>query len=70
MIDLFAALQTRAPTWSIARRDFGIASYTLLLSMVEFKTLCMRGDVPASLQLLPQLPKDQVRTTNRQAFKH
>jgi len=36
-------------------------SYTLLLSMVEFKTLCMRGEVESALSLLPQLPKDQVR---------
>ncbi|KAF5839138.1 coatomer WD associated region-domain-containing protein [Dunaliella salina] len=40
-------------------KDFGIVSYTLLLSMVEFKTLCMRGDVGTALTLLPQLPKDQ-----------
>jgi len=30
-------------------------SYTLLLSMVEFKTLCMRGNIEAALALVPQV---------------
>ena len=38
-------------------REYGVVSYTLLLALVEFKTLVMRGDTPAALALLPQLPK-------------
>ncbi len=34
-------------------------SYTLLLALVEFKTLVMRGEVSAALALLPQLPQVQ-----------
>lgn len=36
-------------------REFGVVSYTLLLSLIEFKTLVMRGDVAGALALLPQV---------------
>ncbi len=32
-----------------------MVSYTLLLSMIEFKTLAMRGELEAALALLPQV---------------
>jgi hypothetical protein len=36
-------------------REFGVVSYTLLMSTIEFKTLAMRGDMEAALALLPQV---------------
>ncbi|MEW5305809.1 MAG: hypothetical protein WDW36_008326 [Sanguina aurantia] len=46
-------------------KEFGIVSYTLLLSMIEFKTLAQRGDMEAALALLPGLPKDQLNGVAR-----
>ncbi|MEW5308232.1 MAG: hypothetical protein WDW38_000207 [Sanguina aurantia] len=46
-------------------KEFGIVSYTLLLSMIEFKTLAQRGDMEAALALLPGLPKDQLNSVAR-----
>eukprot|EP00798_Chlamydomonas_sp_ICE-L_P021129 gene21129-28016_t len=40
-------------------RDFSVVSYTLLLSMIEFKTLVMREELESALALLPQIPQDQ-----------
>ena len=40
-------------------RDFGVVSYTLLLALVELKTLVMRGDLSAALELLPRIPREQ-----------
>ena len=36
------------------RRDFAIVSYTLLLSMIEFKTLVAREDLEGAMTLLPR----------------
>uniref|UniRef100_A0A061QYC6 Coatomer subunit beta' n=1 Tax=Tetraselmis sp. GSL018 TaxID=582737 RepID=A0A061QYC6_9CHLO len=41
-------------------KEYSIVSYTLLLSMIEFKTLAMRGDMEAALEVLPTIPEDQV----------
>mmetsp|Transcript_1936 Transcript_1936/g.2994 ORF Transcript_1936/g.2994 Transcript_1936/m.2994 type:complete len:1036 (+) Transcript_1936:110-3217(+) len=46
-------------------KEFGVVSYTLLLALVEFKTLVMRGDVPSALALLPQLPQDALNNVAR-----
>jgi coatomer subunit beta' len=35
-------------------------SYTLLLSLVEFKTLVMRGELEEAFRLLDTIPKDQL----------
>eukprot|EP00877_Chromochloris_zofingiensis_P000490 jgi/Chrzof1/10441/UNPLg00368.t1 len=40
-------------------REFGVVSYTLLLSLIEFKTLVMREDLAAAFALLPSIPQDQ-----------
>ena len=34
-----------------------MVSYTLLLSLIEYKTLVMRGDMDAAEELLPSIPK-------------
>ncbi len=38
-------------------KEFGIVSYTLLLSLIEYKTLVMRGDEEAAAGVLPTIPK-------------
>lgn len=46
-------------------KDFSVVSYTMLLSMIEFKTLVMRGDLESALSLLESIPKDQHNTVAR-----
>mmetsp|Transcript_31249 Transcript_31249/g.69528 ORF Transcript_31249/g.69528 Transcript_31249/m.69528 type:complete len:1001 (-) Transcript_31249:4758-7760(-) len=46
-------------------KDFAIVSYTLLLSMIEFKTLVMRDQLDAALALLPNIPQDQLNNVAR-----
>ena len=38
-------------------KEFGIVSYTLLMSLIEYKTLVMRGDEEAAAAILPTIPK-------------
>ena len=38
-------------------QEFGVVSYTLLLSLIEYKTLVLREDMEAAQQLLPTIPK-------------
>lgn len=38
-------------------REFSVVSYTLLLAMVEFKTLVMREQLEAAWALLPNIPQ-------------
>lgn len=40
-------------------REFGIVSFTLLLSVVEYKTLILRGDVETAAEVLEGIPEDQ-----------
>mmetsp|Transcript_5564 Transcript_5564/g.15523 ORF Transcript_5564/g.15523 Transcript_5564/m.15523 type:complete len:933 (-) Transcript_5564:265-3063(-) len=41
-------------------KDYSIITYTLLLSLIEFKTLVMRGDMDAAKEVLPTIPEDHV----------
>ena len=41
----------------LALQEFGVVSYTLLLSLIEYKTLVLREDMEAAQQLLPTIPK-------------
>ena len=38
-------------------QEFGVVSYSLLLSLIEYKTLVLREDMEAAQQLLPSIPK-------------
>lgn len=38
-------------------QEFGVVSYTLLMSLIEYKTLVLREDYDAAQQLLPSIPK-------------
>lgn len=41
-------------------RDHSIVSYTLLLALVEFKTLMMRGEAEEAYGMISSLPEDQL----------
>ncbi len=38
-----------------------MVGYTLLLSVIEYKTLVMRGDMDAAAEILPQIPQARAR---------
>ncbi|KAL4457362.1 hypothetical protein ABPG75_012227 [Micractinium tetrahymenae] len=40
-------------------KDFNVVPYTLLLSVVEYKTLVLRGDMDTAAEVLETIPKDQ-----------
>mmetsp|Transcript_39675 Transcript_39675/g.101404 ORF Transcript_39675/g.101404 Transcript_39675/m.101404 type:complete len:961 (+) Transcript_39675:176-3058(+) len=46
-------------------KDYSIITYTLLLSLIEFKTLVMRGDMDAAMEVLPTIPADQLNDVAR-----
>lgn len=37
-----------------------VVSYTLLLSLIEYKTLVLRGDMEEAEKVLESIPKDQL----------
>jgi len=39
--------------------ECSVIGYTLLLSLIEYKTLVMRGDLDRANQILPTIPKEQ-----------
>lgn len=39
-------------------KEYSVVSYTLLLSVVEYKTLVMRGEMEAAEQVLENVPKE------------
>ena len=41
----------------VAVQEFGVVGYTLLLSVIEYKTLVLRGDMEAAADILPQIPQ-------------
>ncbi|RCV20142.1 hypothetical protein SETIT_4G032400v2 [Setaria italica] len=40
-------------------KEFNVIGYTLLLSLIEYKTLVMRGDLERANEILPSIPKAQ-----------
>ncbi|GMH35365.1 hypothetical protein BSKO_03233 [Bryopsis sp. KO-2023] len=46
-------------------KEFGVTSYTLLLNLIEYKTLVMRGEMDAATDLLSSIPEDQMNTVAR-----
>ncbi len=42
-------------------QEFSVVSYTLLLAMIEYKTLILRGDHAAAAEILPQIPQARCR---------
>jgi coatomer subunit beta' len=41
-------------------REYSVVSYSLLLALVEFKTLVMRGEMDKAFATLETLPEDQL----------
>ncbi|XP_008777605.1 coatomer subunit beta'-1 [Phoenix dactylifera] len=39
-------------------KEFNVMGYTLLLSLIEYKTLVMRGDLERANEILPSIPKE------------
>jgi coatomer subunit beta' len=53
----YIALQQRV---YLIDREYSIVSYTLLLVLVEFKTLVMRGAMEEAYAMLDAVPEDQL----------
>ncbi|KAG6852753.1 hypothetical protein C0991_009331 [Blastosporella zonata] len=49
----------------LANKDMHIFSYSLSLSVVEYQTAVMRGDMDAAAEILPTLPNDQLNKVAR-----
>ena len=43
-------------------REFGVTSYSLLLSIVEYKTLVLRGDIETANEILETIPEEHHNT--------
>ncbi|KAH1114140.1 hypothetical protein J1N35_007518 [Gossypium stocksii] len=39
-------------------KEFNVMGYTLLISLIEYKTLVMRGDLERANEILPSIPKE------------
>ncbi|KAK3002757.1 hypothetical protein RJ639_019894, partial [Escallonia herrerae] len=46
-------------------KEFNVIGYTLLLSLIEYKTLVMRGDLEQANQVLPSIPKEHLNSVAR-----
>ena len=46
-------------------KEFSVVSYTLSLSLIEYKTLILRGEVDAAEELLPTIPIEQYNNIAR-----
>lgn len=43
----------------VCDKDVNIAAYSLALSVIEYQTAILRGDLQAAEELLPSIPNDQ-----------
>ncbi|XP_048337202.1 coatomer subunit beta'-2 [Ziziphus jujuba] len=46
-------------------KEFNVMGYTLLLSLIEYKTLVMRGDMDRANEILPSIPKEHHNSVAR-----
>ncbi|THG10116.1 hypothetical protein TEA_000772 [Camellia sinensis var. sinensis] len=46
-------------------KEFNVVGYTLLLSLIEYKTLVMRGDLERANEILPSIPKEHHNSVAR-----
>ncbi|QKX60639.1 uncharacterized protein TRUGW13939_07785, partial [Talaromyces rugulosus] len=57
----------------LADKDVGVVSFALSLSVVEYQTLVLRGDMDSAAELLPDIPSEQMNKIARflegQGFK-
>lgn len=49
----------------LADKDVNVYGYSLSLSVVEYQTAVLRGDMDSADELLPTLPKDQLNKVAR-----
>ncbi|PGH27046.1 hypothetical protein AJ80_01231 [Polytolypa hystricis UAMH7299] len=49
----------------LADKDLGVISFSLSLSVVEYQTLVLRGDMDSAESLLPDIPADQMNKIAR-----
>ena len=49
----------------LADKDVNVYGYTLSLTVVEFQTAILRGDMDSANEILPTLPKDQLNKVAR-----
>ncbi|XP_073394902.1 coatomer subunit beta'-1 isoform X1 [Physcomitrium patens] len=43
-------------------KEFNVVSYTLLLNLIEYKTLVLRGDLERAEEVLPTIPKEHLNS--------
>ncbi|XP_024979157.1 coatomer subunit beta'-1-like [Cynara cardunculus var. scolymus] len=46
-------------------KEFNVIGYTLLLTLIEYKTLVMRGDIERANGVLPSIPKEHLNSVAR-----
>jgi coatomer subunit beta' len=46
-------------------KEFNVMSYTLLLSLIEYKTLVLRGDFQRAQEVLPTIPTEHLNSVAR-----
>ncbi|KAK1265535.1 Coatomer subunit beta'-2 [Acorus gramineus] len=46
-------------------KEFNVMGYTLLLSLINYKTCVMRGDLDQANEILPSIPKEQYNSVAR-----
>ncbi|KAG2729137.1 hypothetical protein I3760_01G235700 [Carya illinoinensis] len=46
-------------------KEFNVIGYTLLVSLIEYKTLVMRGDLERASEVLPSIPKEHHNSVAR-----
>ncbi|KAL5071528.1 hypothetical protein RYX36_022415 [Vicia faba] len=46
-------------------KEFNVVGYTLLLSLIEYKTLVIRGDLERANEVLPSIPKENHNSVAR-----
>jgi coatomer subunit beta' len=49
----------------LADKDVNVYGYALSLSVVEYQTAVLRGDMDAAAEILPSLPPDQLNKVAR-----
>lgn len=49
----------------LADKDLHIYGYSLSLTVVEYQTAVLRGDMEAAAEILPTLPKEQLNKVAR-----
>ena len=49
----------------LADKDVNVYGYALSLSVVEYQTAVLRGDMDAAAEILPSLPKEQLNKVAR-----